>query len=128
MLDVSLTVALRITAGRGTWSDKMGEDWDNLAHLPTGRSRAVPGFDAARLRYLRCTRAMLTQKELAIRAGISRGAVSHLEQGRRKPMVTTLRGLCLALDCDPGDLIIEGNSHGDTSQDEAEDHSRREAV
>ena len=70
----------------------------DLLELPAGRSRAVPGFDPARLRHLRMHRAMLTQKELAQLAGISRGAVSHLEQGRRQPMVTTLRGLCQALD------------------------------
>ncbi len=109
----------------------MGEDWDNLALLPNGRSRAVPGFDAARLRYLRLSKAMLTQAELAERAGISRGAVSHLEQGRRKPMVTTLRGLCLALHCDPGDLLIEGITYDDDgtpAPDPAAGDSSREAV
>jgi putative transcriptional regulator len=53
---------------------------------------------------------MLTQAELAERVGISRGEISHLERGRRQPLVTTLRRLCEVLKCEPGDLITsEGN-------------------
>jgi transcriptional regulator with XRE-family HTH domain len=107
----------------------MAEIWATHTDLPTGRSRAVPGFDSAKLRYLRRSRAMLTQKELADLAGISRGAVSHLEQGRRQPMVTTLRALCSALDCDPGDLISdEGIEHDLSQQDAPTGHRSRAAV
>jgi len=105
------------------------DQWDQIVQHPASRTRAVPGFDADRLRTLR-HRAMLTQAELASHAGISRGAVSHLEKGRRQPMVTTLRGLCLALDCELGDLVPnEGTEHDTaTSQDEAESYPARAAV
>lgn len=113
----------------------MSEIWDNLITHPASRSRAVPGFDSAKLRHLRIAHAMLTQAELARAAGISRGAVSHLEQGRRQPMVTTLRGLCLALNCDPGDLISDegiehdaGSSRPAATADAASGNSSREGV
>lgn len=103
-------------------------DWEDSEH-GSPRPRSVPGFSSQALRHWRRVKAMLTQAELAEAAGISRGAVSHLEQGRRQPMVTTLRGLCVALDCDPEDLITEGTTqNGDTSQDEAQGYRRREAV
>jgi putative transcriptional regulator len=91
-----------------------------FASAGAGRSRAVPGFDPVRLRNLRCSRAMLTQAELADLVGISRGEISHLERGRRQPLVTTLRRLCEVLECEPGDLITtEGISDGSTSGDGA---------
>lgn len=96
-------------------------------HAPIRRSRAVAGFDASRLRTLRCNHAMLTQAELAQRTGISRGEISHLERGRRQPLVTTLRALCEALECRPEDLITEGAMYGtdsDYQQEATEDRAR----
>lgn len=75
------------------------------AQAPAGRSRAVSDLNPASLRHLRREVVMLTQSELADAAGISRGEVSHLETGKRKPLATTLRRLCIALGCEPGDLL-----------------------
>jgi putative transcriptional regulator len=87
-----------------------------------GRSRAVPGFDPERLRFLRMSKAMLTQAQLAELVGISRGEISHLERGRRKPLVTTLRALCEALDCGPGELLTTGgNTRDDNSSSNGAD-------
>jgi len=73
----------------------------------TGRSRAISDLDPGKLRRLRKQVVMLTQGELADAAGISRGEISHLETGKRKPLATTLRRLCIALECEPGDLLTD---------------------
>lgn len=75
----------------------------------TGRSRAISDLDPGKLRTLRRQVMMLTQGELATAAGISRGEVSHLETGKRKPLATTLRRLCIALECEPADLLLDGS-------------------
>ena len=46
----------------------------------------------------------MTQQELADVAGISRGAVSHIERGRRKPTLDVLRVLAMSLECTPLDI------------------------
>lgn len=77
------------------------------------RSPAHPGISPVLLTSMRHERAMLTQQELADKAGVSRSTVSLLETGKRNASVVTLRKLCLALQCQPGDLLeptpIEGN-------------------
>ncbi len=56
---------------------------------------------AARLRELRES-AGLTQEALAIKAGLSRDGVAHLEQGRRSPSWKTVQALASALGVESG--------------------------
>jgi len=74
--------------------------------------RTVTDFDCARLLAWRKRRTLL-QEELADRAGISRGEVGHLERGRRKPTLRTLRRLADALEIGPAELLVPGEDHYD---------------
>lgn len=69
--------------------------------------RTVTDFDCDRLLAWRKRRTLL-QEELADKAGISRGEVGHLERGRRKPTLRTLRRLADALEIGPADLLVPG--------------------
>lgn len=75
------------------------------AATSAGRARAVEGVSGSRLRRLRTTRVRLTQAELAKLVGISRAEISHLENGKRAPLVKTFDRLCRALACDPSELL-----------------------
>ncbi len=46
----------------------------------------------------------MTQEALAAAAGITKGFISHLESGKKKASVKTLKALARALDCDLDDL------------------------
>ena len=59
-----------------------------------------------RLKRLRFRR-MLTQRELAEKAGLSERAITELEANRREPRPSTLRKLVAALNVEPEDLIGE---------------------
>jgi len=62
-------------------------------------------FSGSRLRTLR-GEANLTQRELAARAGVSRGTVKRLENGTDVNLtLTTLERLADALNISPDDLI-----------------------
>lgn len=65
----------------------------------TPRSLAVPGLGAARQAKL------LTQLELAERAGMNVASISLLETGRRKALYRTVRQLAAALDVAPEELL-----------------------
>lgn len=69
------------------------------------RSRAITDFDGDKLRHWRQEIRMLSQVELGNAAGLSRGEISHLETRKRRPLATTLRRLCIALECEPADLL-----------------------
>lgn len=89
--------------------------------VPAGRSRAISDLDPHKLRTWRTQVRMLSQVELANAAGLSRGEISHLETGRRQPLATTLRRLCVALECQPADLLTHSRlapSHWDNAEDE----------
>jgi transcriptional regulator with XRE-family HTH domain len=73
--------------------------------ISAGRARAVEGVSGAALRRLRTTRVRLTQAELAQAVGISRAEVSHLENGKRAPLVHTFDKLCEVLGCDAEELL-----------------------
>ncbi len=74
--------------------------------ISAGRARAVDGVSGAKLRQLRTTRVRLTQAELAAAVGISRAEVSHLENGKRAPLVHTFDKLCEVLGCsDESELL-----------------------
>ena len=47
----------------------------------------------------------LTQDELAARVGVSRYAISQIEQKHVQPRVTTIRRLAEVLKCAPSDLM-----------------------
>lgn len=65
-----------------------------------------------RLRELR-DRAMLSQEELALRAGVSRATVADLEAGKRGAQAATGRKLAEALGVPPVDLLASENAaHG----------------
>jgi putative transcriptional regulator len=51
-------------------------------------------------------RRKVTSKDLAARVGITEANMSLLKQGKVKGIrFETLRGICAALDCQPGDLL-----------------------
>jgi transcriptional regulator with XRE-family HTH domain len=78
-----------------------------MAEVEPDAGRGIAAFSGTELRKLRIDR-LLTQDELADRAGVSPGEVSHLECGRRRPTVLTLRALCSALGLDsPGALLSD---------------------
>lgn len=79
----------------------------DTARISAGRARAVDGVSGAQLRRLRTTRARLTQAQLAEKVGISRAEVSHLENGKRAPLVKTFDRLCTVLGCEPDELLDE---------------------
>lgn len=88
-------------------------------NAPAERSRAVTSLNPAELRRWRKEVRMLSQVQLADAAGLSRGEISHLETAKRKPLATTLSRLCVALQCQPEDLLGPGKEeslNGDTDQ------------
>ena len=54
-------------------------------------------------------RALLTQEELAERAGIGAATINRIERDRVEPHFRTIRKIAKALDMDPKDLIPEGD-------------------
>ena len=60
----------------------------------------------ARLKELRCQKG-LSHEMLAKKAGISRPAISHIENGRRKPSLMICLKIAHALEVDLSDLIRE---------------------
>jgi transcriptional regulator with XRE-family HTH domain len=66
---------------------------------PLGATRprdTMSGMDAAELVRSARTRAGLSQRQLALRAGVSQPAVARLESGRHTPSLTTLARLLAA--------------------------------
>jgi transcriptional regulator with XRE-family HTH domain len=57
-----------------------------------------------KLREIR-TRRLLTQEELAEKAGISSSTVANIETDNREPHFRTIRKLAKALDVDPTELL-----------------------
>ena len=51
------------------------------------------------------TRRLLTQDELAERAGVSQSTVANIERDNAEPQFRTIRKLAKALDIDPTDLL-----------------------
>lgn len=76
------------------------------------RRSSYSTIDPGKLTALRQQRAFKTQVELAAEAGMSRSMISLLETGKRRNVSPdSLRRLCQALGCVPGDILIEeGNS------------------
>jgi DNA-binding XRE family transcriptional regulator len=64
----------------------------------------VQAMKLPRLRERR-ERALLTQQELAARAGVSRAAISVIEAQKAEPQFSTIRKLADALGCEPKDLM-----------------------
>jgi transcriptional regulator with XRE-family HTH domain len=59
-----------------------------------------------RLKALR-TKRLLTQEELAEKAGVSAATVVNVERNNQEPHFRTIRKLAKALDIDPTELIEE---------------------
>lgn len=59
----------------------------------------LPNLRATRLRRL------LTQRELAARAGLTAASVNRIETGTTKARISTVRRLAQALDVGPDDLL-----------------------
>lgn len=53
----------------------------------------------------------LTQAKMARRLGISRPTLTRLENANQNVTLKTLRQLCRALKCGPGDLFQPGTIH-----------------
>ena len=53
------------------------------------------------------TRRLLTQEELAEKAGVSASTIVHVERNRQEPHFRTIRKLAKALDIDPTALLGE---------------------
>lgn len=49
---------------------------------------------------------LMTQAQLAIRAGMTPASISRIETGRSKARISTVRRLADALGVDPSDLIV----------------------
>lgn len=86
----------------------------NAAAASDGANRrTVQNFDGSKLYHLRRGGApggiWLTQHQLSVLAGKSRGAIGHLENGHRKPTIPTLRAIADALGVDPAELLREEN-------------------
>ena len=75
-----------------------------MAELQPAYTRSMP-FDRARLQQLR-EKHVLTQAELASRAGISELSVHKIETGQQEPRPCTIRKLARALKIKPADLIL----------------------
>jgi transcriptional regulator with XRE-family HTH domain len=60
--------------------------------------------DPLRLRQRRTAKG-LTGRELAAKAGVSVGTISHAENGRMPIRVTSLRAIAGALECEISDLM-----------------------
>lgn len=59
---------------------------------------------AARLKELRTGR-LLTQQELAAKAGVSLNTVNRIERGQLEPRFSTVRKLASALDVNAAELV-----------------------
>ena len=53
------------------------------------------------------TRRLLTQDELAEKAGVSQSTVANIERNNAEPQFRTIRKLAKALDVDPTELLGE---------------------
>jgi transcriptional regulator with XRE-family HTH domain len=51
-------------------------------------------------------RRLLTQRELAAKAGMSAGQVNRIERGVHRPRLSTIRRLAEALDVSPDELVV----------------------
>ena len=80
-------------------SEPAGVSESGAARVATPRALAVPGLGAARQARL------LTQLELAERAGMNVASISLLETGRRKALYRTVRQLAAALNVAPEELL-----------------------
>jgi transcriptional regulator with XRE-family HTH domain len=60
-----------------------------------------------RLREVRLSK-LLTQEEVARRAGLSEATVNRLETGATEARISTVRKLAAALEVDPSALIVAG--------------------
>ena len=65
---------------------------------------AVVVYIGEKLREVR-TRRLLTQDELADRAGVSQSTIANIERDNAEPQFRTIRKLAKALDIDPTELL-----------------------
>ncbi len=65
---------------------------------------AVVVYIGEKLREIR-TRRLLTQVELADKAGVSQSTVANIERDNAEPQFRTIRKLAKALDIDPTELL-----------------------
>jgi transcriptional regulator with XRE-family HTH domain len=61
-------------------------------------------------------KAGMTQEELAEKVGLSRGAITSIEQGKRKVTVEELLKFCEAFSCSYGDFLIADQSTKSTTE------------
>ena len=78
--------------------------------------RVVVGLNVQRMRRARA----ISQEELSLLSGCTRGYLSGVETGRRNPTVVFLDGLAKALGADVAEFFARPSGRGDTSKDVAE--------
>ncbi|SDD86137.1 helix-turn-helix domain-containing protein [Actinokineospora iranica] len=74
----------------------------------------APPIDTSKLRRLRIT-SRRTVTQLAADAGCTKGALSAIEHGRRRPSPALLGRLADALGIDPGELLLPDDSTAQAS-------------
>jgi transcriptional regulator with XRE-family HTH domain len=65
---------------------------------------AIVVYIGEKLREIR-TRRLLTQDELAEKAGVSQSTIANIERDNAEPQFRTIRKLAKALDIEPTDLL-----------------------
>jgi transcriptional regulator with XRE-family HTH domain len=68
---------------------------------------AVVVYIGEKLREVR-TKRLLTQDELANKAGVSQSTIANIERDNAEPQGRTIRKLAKALDVDPTELLGDG--------------------
>ncbi len=66
----------------------------------------VVGYIGEKLKEVR-TKRLLTQEELAEKAGVTAATVVNIERNKQQPHFRTIRKLAKALDIDPTELVGE---------------------
>lgn len=56
----------------------------------------------------------ISQDELALRAGVERAYVGHIERGTKNPTIKTLEKLAEALACSASDLLMDVQGEGES--------------
>ncbi len=64
------------------------------------------GGEAVRIRLREWReRRLLSQRELAARAGVTQGSIARIERGHHRPRLSTVRKLAEALEVSPDELV-----------------------
>ena len=65
-------------------------------------------------------RRLMTQRELAVRAGVTAATINRIERAVHRPRLSTIRRLAAALDVDP-DLLVDWSASAGHNENTAMD-------